>query len=1250
MADRNNPNQDDQQQEISRRLREAELEQARRQHAIMKSQERAEEDARHNVGESYSQGLFDGQFSADDSESGGDGDSSESGDQAPQSGEEAVDDARKGETQPEESGSFDYGEDDQSGSGKAGPARGKASWRDRVKRSGPLTFLLLFLALAGGVSSTIMVPVMVLNHVQEGILETMNTMSSANDSRMKVIQKAKMGASSIDKLNWMRKKKRFGYISDNQLRKLEEQGFLLKTKKGIRGNKIESIGFMSRDGTQTLYKTPADFKKALDPNSPHLEMKNSFHKGTMGWIGATRDKIMTRVKTYTKAKFSGLKMKLFGSSGADSVDDAAGNLEEGLDNQMNTTSSGGQEGLFDSEVAEKAAEGYKVETGKDAPEPKKVSTHGLSASSAQAIAGNLSLLAAGMSLATNVCDAGRGFVSLIDNARAVLPVELVRYASMILSVIDSVKAGQSSEEAIAHVANKFMQQDAYADGDQTRVSPTGADSYGVRYVTTGKVDGPIDVDESASQYHMGLVSRIPVIRELYATFTHPAVNSACGFFTSEGFRVVSAAVSIAAAAFSVASSITTMGAADLAKGAFLGIVRGAASGMSKAFALKAGTKWFVTNILNREFGVATGSRVHGEDMGNALVAGSGRVFGLSAQEGGNAPGDKPAVVSYLAKHQEYIAERGRQIRATTSPFDMSTRHTFVGSILHSSIPFVSQMSNLSGLARTFLTLGWQSFGSILPASQAQQAYALTRTTEATLEVCSDPDYVKFDVGFDPYCNPIMIMSTKALEMAEEEIDFGPNEVLEYISQTVDKGGKAAEEWKNFWGDSYYKATYKGNGRFQMARSSGGNQASELTLTCSDRALVGVSFAECEQRTDGKPATAVDENGNTYEYDDDFALDSVFTVATKDGDGNPTMSPSKLYTFMEPYRVSTGKFDPLCNPELDEDCDLRIRKMDEYTDGKDPENPLYLHLINCVERELRPYGMNYVAAEEGGDIIGADPSDDKYRRSLYDNGARCVVSDSDLEDKTSDSYQRAMFGLYFIDERMQCILDDNEDCQLEGKVAQVANFGEESGQADAGLSAPGEGLGGVTHYFNQQEEPWASHPYGNGVSGTIKANGCGPTSMAMVVSTLTGQYVTPSVMADYATSNGHVMPGDGGSYWSLFPDASSKYGLSCIQTTNQSEINESLRKGSLVIASMTNALGNYWTYGGHFIVITGVNSSGMYSVADPWSRGHSGNMHTSNQIFAPMRSAWIITNPKGRPASSGTLVNSGGSQNHYQTST
>ena len=52
------------------------------------------------------------------------------------------------------------------------------------------------------------------------------------------------------------------------------------------------------------------------------------------------------------------------------------------------------------------------------------------------------------------------------------------------------------------------------------------------------------------------------------------------------------------------------------------------------------------------------------------------------------------------------------------------------------------------------------------------------------------------------------------------------------------------------------------------------------------------------------------------------------------------------------------------------------------------------------------------------------------------------------------------------------------------------------------------------YFNQLDERYANQPYG---TDPIGGYGCGPSSMAIVVSSLTGKAVDPAQMARWAMS-------------------------------------------------------------------------------------------------------------------------------------
>lgn len=154
----------------------------------------------------------------------------------------------------------------------------------------------------------------------------------------------------------------------------------------------------------------------------------------------------------------------------------------------------------------------------------------------------------------------------------------------------------------------------------------------------------------------------------------------------------------------------------------------------------------------------------------------------------------------------------------------------------------------------------------------------------------------------------------------------------------------------------------------------------------------------------------------------------------------------------------------------------------------------------------------------------------------------------------------------------------------------------SGQSYEGVVFTDGGM--EVMYYNQMDERWADIMYGT--SSTIGQGGCGPTSMAIVVSTLTGEAHDPVELARWFVANGHRCEGNG-SYHSLIPAAASAYGLSCEKNLDAQEIVDALSSGKLVVVIMNKG---HFTRGGHFIVLRGVTSEGKILVADPASYGRS----------------------------------------------
>ena len=160
-----------------------------------------------------------------------------------------------------------------------------------------------------------------------------------------------------------------------------------------------------------------------------------------------------------------------------------------------------------------------------------------------------------------------------------------------------------------------------------------------------------------------------------------------------------------------------------------------------------------------------------------------------------------------------------------------------------------------------------------------------------------------------------------------------------------------------------------------------------------------------------------------------------------------------------------------------------------------------------------------------------------------------------------------------------------------------------------------GIGDI-YYFNQLD--YADKPYGS--YGTIASHGCGPTSLSIVVSSLLKEVHDPVELTNYVCSIGGCF--NEGSSWDSITQTPPHYGLQVNRTTNTQEVISALGTGkSLAIAIMCPG---HFTSGGHFIVLTGTNSQGEVTVADPASRDRSTNWNFNIVAEENCGAYWIVS--------------------------
>lgn len=161
------------------------------------------------------------------------------------------------------------------------------------------------------------------------------------------------------------------------------------------------------------------------------------------------------------------------------------------------------------------------------------------------------------------------------------------------------------------------------------------------------------------------------------------------------------------------------------------------------------------------------------------------------------------------------------------------------------------------------------------------------------------------------------------------------------------------------------------------------------------------------------------------------------------------------------------------------------------------------------------------------------------------------------------------------------------------------------------------------YFNQADEAWNENGY------KIHSSGCGPTAMAVCISSLTSKWVTPLDTTIWAYENGYYS--DEGAAHEIVPALAQEYKLKCSGLgTDVSKIRKALQAKHPVVALMGPG---YFTKKGHFIVLIGIDEKDQVIVADVGSRQRCNYKYPLKDVVGQAKAAsaggpfWEISKPE-----------------------
>lgn len=177
------------------------------------------------------------------------------------------------------------------------------------------------------------------------------------------------------------------------------------------------------------------------------------------------------------------------------------------------------------------------------------------------------------------------------------------------------------------------------------------------------------------------------------------------------------------------------------------------------------------------------------------------------------------------------------------------------------------------------------------------------------------------------------------------------------------------------------------------------------------------------------------------------------------------------------------------------------------------------------------------------------------------------------------------------------------------------------------------LNGTT-YYSQNDPRWKDSKFrrsdGADDGATMGNTGCGPTAMSMVISEMGKRKTTPTEMARFAQMSG--TRDDTGTNADFIDTSARAYGLGSMRNSNPSAgyLKSALSTGNPMVLLGQDDSGSRspYTSAGHYIVATGVDSSGNVIYNDPRGREYSGRIK-AEKLAGKTGMSWAFGKKGGR---------------------
>ena len=629
-------------------------------------------------------------------------------------------------------------------------------------------------------------------HIQEIITEKLNSASTSMNNRSVKVMKLKIKGTNCKPAGLIC---RMSKVTDRNIKNLEKAGFKVDLSEGeslFGRKKISKLTYIKDGRNIEINNSSKDIKNILTKNP---DVRQAFRRGFSGRFASFLDKSWQKLKGW----FNFIKVKK----------DNKGKTEDEIDEDIKKTANNhSKDGETDSKKfpddkedvddkgknkAQKGDEGTKKVKEKLKTYKDKLKKGARNASEKAAMGLEILEGASSSLNSLNAVDKVCGVYALVSMGRSVAKVAkvevLAQFGLSFLSMASKIKAGEATQQEVTAQGNNLMgiankkdsKENKNPDSKNSNTSrlknafaffadstsnndriKSATESQGWRAVAYD--DRISKLDDSAKDYQVGITG-------WFASLMNTLTTGMVGWFIRQSCKVagiVTAAVGIAQVALTILKCMGTgfLGCiGDVVKAAIwtvaLGLALSAAAEILKNQAMGAISKYVSEGLT----GTILNDSTTGENFGNAIMSGSAAMMAKNSMAGSGGVLTKSQAIAFRQETDRQIAENAEDIRKTHSPFDPTTRHTFLGSIVSNMMPYVGTLGSIKGLLPSIIGGAQRSFASITPGASA----ANNANFAANMETCEDKSITDTGAATDIFCNVYTGIDMGIAETDTEEV-------------------------------------------------------------------------------------------------------------------------------------------------------------------------------------------------------------------------------------------------------------------------------------------------------------------------------------------------------------------------------------------------------------------------------------------------------------------------------------------------